>query len=584
MAYITPDTTVYLLRDIKLDPSYANTIYFTTSTAQYTYFVSKYKHHLTAQTYQRINKNVIRVQKTEAEVMDCCYMMFRNTAYKDKWFYAFITGTEYVNDVTTNIYYEIDIVQTWLFEMTVHPCMIDRTHIPTSEDTVGANITPEPVNLGEMVHSHQNVLINLHDSVVAIQVILDTPQPALSMGGPYDGVYNGAKIWVKNIRYDSGGSVIGSDLLAIYNYLANFTTKPDNVLGMYIIPRYCIPDISDSALNDGAYLPFNGGRNIRELTGKVCSPTQDTFGSYGVAKNKKLYTYPYNYQEFFTSDGQTMKIRYEFCKNLQTKLAVSTSTTTPVQIVARPIDYKGIDSGSAAGSKYIYSDYEEHINITNFPLCSWSNDYYASWVAQNGLPMALGAVATAAGMYKMGTSFTGEAVLSPEGEVTQSKIKHFMDLDPQNPKHQKWFDEIPQRTYSNNEVLAEGLPNIASSLQQSYAASIHSDNFRGTLNTGNADFSTKCMNIYQRRTCVNAEYAKMIDQFFELYGYSVGEIRTVDRNVRPYWTYVKTKDCVITGRCPMSAIKFVESLYNRGMRWWSNGDNIGNYLNLDNHS
>ena len=46
MAYVTPDSDVYLLKNVQLDPSYSDTIYFETLSMQTNYFLSKYtKHH-----------------------------------------------------------------------------------------------------------------------------------------------------------------------------------------------------------------------------------------------------------------------------------------------------------------------------------------------------------------------------------------------------------------------------------------------------------------------------------------------------------------------------------------------------------
>ena len=573
MAYITPNTTVHLLQGIRLDPSYAHTIYFASEVAQSTYFLSKVKYTFNNQTYQRIEENVIRIEKPEADVMDCSYLMFRNTSYKNKWFYAFITGTEYVNDVTTNVYYEIDLVQTWLIEMTVMPSLIERTHIPTADDVVGASITPENVNVGEYVHANQNVAINLHSCAVMIQVADIQPSDITSLGSVIDRVYSGTRLWLKRWNGQT------SDLTAIRDFLRTFSLKPDAILGMYMIPQWCIP--SELSNYDGEYIQF-GSSNPTVVSGGACTGLEG-FGKLKpsdatefVPNNKKLYTYPYNFHEFMTNDGQTMKMRYEFCKDKNPTILATSTLNTPVQVVVRPIDYKRIERVEGHSS-YIYEDYEEHINITNFPLCSWTNDYFSTWVAQNGLPMALGLAMTAGGMYSMKNALSQEAVLSPEGQVTQSKIKHFMNLDPNNPKHQKWFSQLPERKYTDQEVLAEGLPNITSALQQGYEASIHADQFRGTLNTANADWSNSSMNIYQRRTHVTAEYAKMIDTYFDKYGYAIGKIDYVNRNTRPHWTYVKTQDCKIYGNCPSSAIKFVESLYNRGITWWANGDEVGDY-------
>ena len=573
MAYITPNTTVHLLQDVRLDASYGDTIYFATEVLQSTYFLSKVKWSFNNQTYQRISEGVIRVEKPEADVMGCSYMMFRNTAYQNKWFYAFVTGTEYVNDITTNIYYEIDEVQTWLFDMTILPCMIERTHIPTLDDVVGASITPENVNVGEYVHANQNVAINLHDNAILIQVADIDPLDISSLGSLLDRVYSGARLWIKKFTDN-----IITDLQTIRSFLNHFALKPDAILGMYMIPLWCLP--SSLAELDGDYIQA-GTATPRVVSGGACTGLEDFGYLKGaqtpfVPKNKKLYTYPYNFHEFLTNDGQTMKMRYEYCKNNTPTVHATGTINTPVQVVVRPIDYKGVERQSGIAD-YIFEDYEEHINITNFPLCSWTNDYFSTWVAQNALPMALGLGLTAKGMYNMSTALSQEAVLSPEGEITQKKIKHFMNLDPNNPKHQKWFSQLPEKKYTDADILSAGLPNITSALQQGYEASIHADQFRGTLNTGNADWSNKSMNVYQRRTHISAEYAQLIDTYFEKYGYNIGKIDYVNRNTRPCWTYVKTQGCKIVGRCPASSVKFVESLYNRGITWWANGDKVGDY-------
>ena len=40
MAYIVPNSDVYLLKDIKCTPTYTDTIYFASKTAQTTYFTN----------------------------------------------------------------------------------------------------------------------------------------------------------------------------------------------------------------------------------------------------------------------------------------------------------------------------------------------------------------------------------------------------------------------------------------------------------------------------------------------------------------------------------------------------------------
>ena len=100
-----------------------------------------------AQSYQRVNKGTLRLQVTADDIYDYNYLMFRNASYGSKWFYAFINKVNYINDNTSEIEYELDVIQTWLFEAVLEPSYIDREHSAT--DVIGENLAPEPVKLGE---------------------------------------------------------------------------------------------------------------------------------------------------------------------------------------------------------------------------------------------------------------------------------------------------------------------------------------------------------------------------------------------------------------------------------------------------
>ena len=98
MAYIAPNTDVYILRRVSLDKDYNHTVLQTSAANQANMFNnSTYKKYtLTAQSYQRAGENKIRVALLADNLYDCNYMMFRNTAFGSKWFYAFITKITYI--------------------------------------------------------------------------------------------------------------------------------------------------------------------------------------------------------------------------------------------------------------------------------------------------------------------------------------------------------------------------------------------------------------------------------------------------------------------------------------------------------
>ena len=112
---IQPNTTVRFLRNCPLESNYENTIYWDRTEQgrieQTTYFISKTKPSIgdivftiDRNTYQRANKNTIRVKIPTDYLYDCNYMMFQNNRYNiNKWFYAFITAVNYVNESVTEV-------------------------------------------------------------------------------------------------------------------------------------------------------------------------------------------------------------------------------------------------------------------------------------------------------------------------------------------------------------------------------------------------------------------------------------------------------------------------------------------------
>ena len=145
--YISPNTTVRLLHNVPLDPTYDHTIYFDSQAKQTNYFISKQKRAFTKNTYQRHTRDTMKVGVLADEIFDCNYMMFQNTAYGNKWFYAFITSIEYVNNVTSIVTYQIDVLQSWLFEFTLGQCFVERQH--SESDGYFENLVQENLDLGD---------------------------------------------------------------------------------------------------------------------------------------------------------------------------------------------------------------------------------------------------------------------------------------------------------------------------------------------------------------------------------------------------------------------------------------------------
>lgn len=177
---IAPNTDIILLRNVPLDNTYTDTLYFSNATEQFNHFynTSTYaKKVFGNNTYQRVNSGVMRIEVSADEIYNYNYLMFRNTNYGSKWFYAFITGVEYVNNAIAEIRYEIDVMQTYFFDYELEQCYVDRETSAT--DNVGENILDEPVELGPIktYETNRSGLFEGWGVLISTAVDEDVPDP-----------------------------------------------------------------------------------------------------------------------------------------------------------------------------------------------------------------------------------------------------------------------------------------------------------------------------------------------------------------------------------------------------------------------
>lgn len=102
---------------------------------------------------------------------------------------------------------------------------------------------------------------------------------------------------------------------------------------------------------------------------------------------------------------------------------------------------------------------------------------------------------------------------------------------------------------------------------------------RGSQGT-NTLVATRLQDFWFYRRYVREDYAKIIDDFFDMYGYACGEVKIPNITGRPYWNYVKTKKISITGSIPFDDIATIRNIYDTGITFW-HGDYVGAY-NLNN--
>lgn len=515
--YIVPNTNVKILHNVPLENTYDHTLYFANATAQYNYFASMVKKNCVNYTYQRVNKGTMRVEGKADNYYDCNYLMFQNTSFGTKWFYAFINSVEYINNETTEITFEIDVIQTWLFDAHVEECFIERQH--SLSDAIGDNIVPETLNCGEYIFNDYEPVLQMTDMLVCLAIV-DTDGE--SSGTLYDGIYGSAELYV----YDS------TDTTGINAKINEYTQKPDSIIAMYMLPKILVGTIPSEHK-----LPY-AANGFKRIIQKPIVTKNDTLDGY-LPKNGKMYTYPYNFYHVDNASGSDLSLRYEFFDNNQPVVEISGTITQPVIVSLRPDSYKGVPSYSELGGYTSLNN--ESIQLNSYPMCSWNVDAYQAWIAQNSVPIALNTIS----------------------QVGQMAISSTYSVHPEAS------------------VVAGSIGIVSNLLGQFYQASIQADMSKGNFNNGGVNTAIGKQQFYGGRCSVSYQYAKMIDDFFTMYGYAVKSIGRVNTHARPHWNYVKTVGCVLSGSVPSDDTRKIVSIYDRGITFWRNANEVGNY-ELDN--
>lgn len=567
MSSIYPSTNVRLLTGVPLNPSYNDTIYFSSISAQTQYFYSMTKPGMifSNQSFQRASKNKIRLQVPIEAVYDCNYMIFTNQMHGNKPFYAFITQVEYVNEKTSEITYELDVIQTWYFQFSFGECFIERTHV--LDDRIGANIVEENLATGDFITrdivESQNfsqmtpcVMTTLkkdgtdtststsysYENISPLDDTSDIIPP--SPGGGNPGATLPPVKYVSEInRIYTGCNIYG--FTSSYRLNEFFTNVIDNgthdgVVAFYMVPTAFI----------GTKIDSNGVEKITGLNSglkqTISRPTSDIDGY--VPRNNKLFTYPYSYLAVAGTAGDSQILKYELFKNPSSCIFNEYCTVLPnPTAITVPFDY---DKDPAANFSYA-------VGTSNFPVCGFAIDSYKAWLAQNQNrhtymkeSLMFNAVGNAISSFASGF-MQGGAV----GGLTGMGFSAFNSAMSAKDKIDSLIAEKKDRAL---------LPNNATGTECSDTLSmLRANTFQ-----------------YIRKT-IRYEYAKSIDDYFTMFGYKVNRLGVPNDHARRAFTYIKTVGCNIIGKLPADDVALLESIHDKGITYWRKGEYVGNY-SLDN--
>lgn len=532
-----PQSTVHVCSGVRLDARYVNSIYFGTRAAQEAYFAGKVKATFSACTYLR-KSWPLQLQATMEQAKAWNYLYFQNGS--GKVYYYFINQIEYKNDSSIILHLELDVLQTYLFDMTLLPSFIERQH--TTTDAVGDNTIEEGLDVGELTC---NAVQHFGSYRLCIMVMCSinpnsTTQTAANTRAlpyMYNGVYSGVKIWaIHPDKWQAWGQQIETldelgvtdAILAMWMYPMSMVKLPDGV--EWLDTDIAVP-VEAAYSEDDSLVAWSLGTPPTTVNGYT-------------PKNNKLLCYPYCFAYATDNQGGSAVYRYERFKDRQCHFKMSGSLSPDGGMHMTPQDYNGVEM-----------NYHEGMTLSGYPTCAWDSDTYKLWLAQNqnqnrnNLSLAgakvLGGVALAA----------GGAIATTTG-----------------------FGAIPGGAglATGGGMIMSGMQDIAGQIAQRHDRDVEppqaKGNFSSSVNITNGEH---CFTFYHK-SCT-AETAKTIDDFFTMFGYKINRVQTPNINARPAFTYVKTKACNLQGNMCNEDILKVCSIFDNGVTWWKDGNKIGDY-------
>lgn len=537
MAYIAPNSIIKLMYGIPWNNTYQDTVFYQDANAQYNAITTNVKYTFTAQSYQRAGKGSIKLNTQVENLYDCNYMMFQNTSFGLKWFYAFITGVEYINNDTTRVNYEIDVLQTWMFDYQMERCFIDRQH--TTSDGVGENLVEEGLEIGELVMDGQPSTENYTSTGYQ-------PVVAATFNATWDG-----SDWVIDRTGGGGqynGCYSGLYLINLYNaaranlFLAKVTTEllEENIVGFFMYPSSLLASAGGGVIYHD---------NVISVNKPGFDSSFPSISGY-VPRNHKVYTYPFS-QLMVTDGGQmSVPLRYENFSGASCNFRLIGETAVNPTVCLMPMNYLG-----ASGS-----DPYNAIMMTGFPMCAYSTDMFKAYIAQTYGP----AVASQTAEHSMQNDWMAST------EMTTAAVgSEVMDLASTASGTVPLVGKNMQAAADTAQKVFDKLHAMTSTFLRGFQA--HGK----TSDTALVNFGFKGFRVY--KMVMKYDNIVMVDNYFTMYGYAVKRIGIPNRHARPYWTYIRTIGCKISGSIPFDHEDKICSIYDKGITFWNSIEQFGRY-------
>lgn len=325
--------------------------------------------------------------------------------------------------------------------------------------------------------------------------------------------------------YMAGGAYVCSTMKEVVNILQAFASrgKSKAVYNLYMIPASMITNTSSSLQYSGQNSPNTQTKSIAKV---------NTINGY-TPINKKLLTFPFNYMLISNNNGSSNILHYERFSGNNCNFTIKGVPTVGGSIKIIPTNY----------DNNLNSE-EEGLIAGKLPTLNWSDDEYTNWLTQNSVNIGLGIASSGLTIVGgFGMMATGGGAVAGAGAVVS------------------------------------GAMSIANELGAVYQHSLQPNSAKGNVNAGDINVCDHKNGFYFYKMSIKEEYARIIDNYFSMFGYKINRVKVPNITGRSNWNYVKTINCNFDGDIPQTDLNIIRAMFNNGTTLWHNPSTIYNYGN-----
>ena len=534
----SPDSSLRLL-NMRMDSELRNTLWFPDRNTQTNWFLSQ-TDFISFTDYSYVKKdNTIVLACREEDIWRFNYVMYQNTNFSSKWFYAFIVKREWASDYSTRIYLKTDPLQTWLFDWSLMTSFIERQHSTT--DTPGDNIIPEPIGGSQVIYQISGT-VDCTPNWIGVFATSNASGEG-SSGVKIGGMYSGAQ----NVFLDT---VLPNNLLKSYvnNGLASAVSRIQQITGF--------------GTESGSVTGYNATYQKHPTNIAGYTP-----------RNKKLLSGAF-VNGYVTGFGQEIKFTPDFCSGSEVQVNFAQDITS--------------------GSVYCYiSNYGQqgvngHTNVLGFlftfPESTWAyNQYKNDYNLHNGSNAIFrerSGIQRDVNRLNAGIGTIGNIASLAAGIA--DIVNPVSALGGDLARDVTGFTDSIKSTVSDAASLYQNYIGI-DEISQNLAYIDESYNAPATGNVAQSNpFIAAGETIVRYGWLVpDARIAERYDRFLDVYGYSQNTYAIPNLHARSTWTYVKVTELMLDGNCPDEDEVQIRQAFRNGIFWWVYNKEFGNF-NQDN--